>query len=194
MSTYTEKLVDFEIAVRVPPSLPAAISSRIRVPLGRERVSRVNLPSKQGSTPSRPRLLRSLFTRFSDGCQPSPETRSTSARVRTETLSTIRSTEKRIVNWPDPVRPGNTLWAPCRCSSCASSSVSCHTPGPECGQPPRRTCIRPCSRVPKDMYEEASYLQKVIWESAGTKKFQLPLVIGHHNASHMIGSMWLRNT
>ena len=94
MSTFAEKMVDFEIAVRKASQytygyiwtiilISRAYRLRTKPPVPRSRPSRA-------PPLNRPRSLRSLFSSYPHNSPPSPATRSTSARARTATSAPSR--------------------------------------------------------------------------------------------------------
>ncbi|KAK3325271.1 emp24/gp25L/p24 family/GOLD-domain-containing protein [Apodospora peruviana] len=79
MSTYTDKFVDFEIAV--------------------ENESKVNLPAKQGSSPEQTSALEESLFKVSGQLSTITRNQKYFRTRENRNFSTVRSTEKRIVNF-----------------------------------------------------------------------------------------------
>ncbi|TPX10916.1 uncharacterized protein E0L32_008122 [Thyridium curvatum] len=79
MSTYTDKYVDFEIAV--------------------ENEARVNLPSKQGSSPEQTSVLEEAAFKLSGQLSVISRNQKYFRTRENRNFSTVRSTEKRIINF-----------------------------------------------------------------------------------------------
>ncbi|KAH8888724.1 hypothetical protein GQ53DRAFT_748631 [Thozetella sp. PMI_491] len=79
MSTFAEKIVDFEIAV--------------------ENESRVNLPSKQGSAPEQTSALEESLFKVSGQLSTITRNQKYFRTRENRNFSTVRSTEKRIINF-----------------------------------------------------------------------------------------------
>ncbi|KAK3327885.1 emp24/gp25L/p24 family/GOLD-domain-containing protein [Podospora appendiculata] len=79
MSTYTEKFVDFEISV--------------------ENEARVNLPSKQGSSPEQTSALEESLFKVSGQLSTITRNQKYFRTRENRNFSTVRSTEKRIINF-----------------------------------------------------------------------------------------------
>lgn len=100
MSTVTDKFVDFEIAVSTtdPRMLPRPLpntSFRLQV----ENEARVNLPSKQGSSPEQTTSLEESVFKISGQLSTISRNQKYFRTRENRNFSTVRSTEKRIVNF-----------------------------------------------------------------------------------------------
>lgn len=100
MSTVTDKFVDFEIAVSTTDprmlSRPLPNSSfRLQV----ENEARVNLPSKQGSSPEQTTSLEESVFKISGQLSTISRNQKYFRTRENRNFSTVRSTEKRIVNF-----------------------------------------------------------------------------------------------
>lgn len=100
MSTVTDKFVDFEIAVSTtdPRMLPLPLpntSFRLQV----ENEARVNLPSKQGSSPEQTTSLEESVFKISGQLSTISRNQKYFRTRENRNFSTVRSTEKRIVNF-----------------------------------------------------------------------------------------------
>lgn len=100
MSTVTDKFVDFEIAVSTaePQTLPRLLSNalfRLQV----ENEARVNLPSKQGSSPEQTTSLEESVFKLSGQLSTISRNQKYFRTRENRNFSTVRSTEKRIVNF-----------------------------------------------------------------------------------------------
>jgi hypothetical protein len=94
MSTFAEKLVDFEIAVStLPISAPPTSGLVMLNPLRRLRTKppAPPFPPSRVPPPSRQRSSKSPSSSSPRNCQPSPATRNTSAHVRTATSAQSRA-------------------------------------------------------------------------------------------------------
>ena len=100
MSTVTDKYVDFEIAVSTAAprsrlqTLPNACF-RVQV----ENEARVNLPSKQGSSPEQTTSLEESVFKLSGQLSTISRNQKYFRTRENRNFSTVRSTEKRIVNF-----------------------------------------------------------------------------------------------
>jgi hypothetical protein len=113
MSTFAEKMVDFEIAVRSVPSLPfhsphslvlpfSFFQLRINAILIRKQVeneSRAKLPSKQGSTPEQTSVLEESILKLSSQLSTINRNQKYFRTRENRNFSTVRSTERRIFNF-----------------------------------------------------------------------------------------------
>lgn len=100
MSTVTDKFVDFEIAVSTaqPRTLTQLLSNacfRVQV----ENEARVNLPSKQGSSPEQTTSLEESVFKISGQLSTISRNQKYFRTRENRNFSTVRSTEKRIVNF-----------------------------------------------------------------------------------------------
>lgn len=100
MSTVTDKFVDFEIAVSTtdPRMLLQPLpntSFRLQV----ENEARVNLPSKQGSSPEQTTSLEESVFKISGQLSTISRNQKYFRTRENRNFSTVRSTEKRIVNF-----------------------------------------------------------------------------------------------
>lgn len=99
MSTFAEKLVDFEIAVRTPdlqctlqcsPHKPSQISDTDTL-RSKTKPPAPPSPQNKGPPPNKPLSSRNPSSSCPHSCPPSPATRSTSVRVRTATSAPSRA-------------------------------------------------------------------------------------------------------
>lgn len=100
MSTVTDKFVDFEIAVSAsdPTMLLRPLpNSSIRLQV--ENEARVNLPSKQGSSPEQTTSLEESVFKISGQLSTISRNQKYFRTRENRNFSTVRSTEKRIVNF-----------------------------------------------------------------------------------------------
>lgn len=100
MSTVTDKFVDFEIAVSTnhPRTLRRPLANcflRLQV----ENEARVNLPSKQGSSPEQTTSLEESVFKISGQLSTISRNQKYFRTRENRNFSTVRSTEKRIVNF-----------------------------------------------------------------------------------------------
>lgn len=100
MSTVTDKFVDFEIAVSIddPRTLRRTLANcflRLQV----ENEARVNLPSKQGSSPEQTTSLEESVFKISGQLSTISRNQKYFRTRENRNFSTVRSTEKRIVNF-----------------------------------------------------------------------------------------------
>ena len=100
MSTVTDKFVDFEIAVSTtnPRTLLQPLPNacfRLQV----ENEARVNLPSKQGSSPEQTTSLEESVFKLSGQLSTISRNQKYFRTRENRNFSTVRSTEKRIVNF-----------------------------------------------------------------------------------------------
>lgn len=100
MSTVTDKFVDFEIAVSTtdPRTLRRPLADtclRLQV----ENEARVNLPSKQGSSPEQTTSLEESVFKISGQLSTISRNQKYFRTRENRNFSTVRSTEKRIVNF-----------------------------------------------------------------------------------------------
>lgn len=100
MSTVTDKFVDFEIAVSTtnPRTLLQPLPNacfRLQV----ENEARVNLPSKQGSSPEQTTSLEESVFKISGQLSTISRNQKYFRTRENRNFSTVRSTEKRIVNF-----------------------------------------------------------------------------------------------
>jgi hypothetical protein len=95
MSTFAEKMVDFEIAVRTYISsqvLPVFKKvSLTKYPRWRTRPPAPSSPRNKAPPPNKPPSSKNPSSSFPPSYLPSPETRSTSARARTGTSAPLRA-------------------------------------------------------------------------------------------------------
>lgn len=100
MSTVTDKFVDFEIAVSA--SDPATLlrpSPNASIRMQVENDARVNLPSKQGSSPEQTTSLEESVFKISGQLSTISRNQKYFRTRENRNFSTVRSTEKRIVNF-----------------------------------------------------------------------------------------------
>lgn len=99
MSTVTDKFVDFEIAVSTadPPTLPQPPTNACCPQV--ENEARVNLPSKQGSSPEQTTSLEESVFKISGQLSTISRNQKYFRTRENRNFSTVRSTEKRIVNF-----------------------------------------------------------------------------------------------
>lgn len=100
MSTVTDKFVDFEIAVSTtdPQTLRRPLAD-ICLHLQVENEARVNLPSKQGSSPEQTTSLEESVFKISGQLSTISRNQKYFRTRENRNFSTVRSTEKRIVNF-----------------------------------------------------------------------------------------------
>jgi hypothetical protein len=101
MSTVTDKFVDFEIAVSTTEPRNAAIITLPNACFGLqvENEARVNLPSKQGSSPEQTTSLEESVFKLSGQLSTISRNQKYFRTRENRNFSTVRSTEKRIVNF-----------------------------------------------------------------------------------------------
>lgn len=100
MSTVTDKFVDFEIAVSTTdPRAPRRLLANIFLRLQVENEARVNLPSKQGSSPEQTTSLEESVFKISGQLSTISRNQKYFRTRENRNFSTVRSTEKRIVNF-----------------------------------------------------------------------------------------------
>lgn len=100
MSTVTDKFVDFEIAVSTTdPRTPRRLLANIFLRLQVENEARVNLPSKQGSSPEQTTSLEESVFKISGQLSTISRNQKYFRTRENRNFSTVRSTEKRIVNF-----------------------------------------------------------------------------------------------
>lgn len=100
MSTVTDKFVDFEIAVSASdPTMLLRPLPNSSVRLQVENEARVNLPSKQGSSPEQTTSLEESVFKISGQLSTISRNQKYFRTRENRNFSTVRSTEKRIVNF-----------------------------------------------------------------------------------------------
>lgn len=100
MSTVTDKFVDFEIAVSIiDPRTPRRPHPNTFLRLQVENEARVNLPSKQGSSPEQTTSLEESVFKISGQLSTISRNQKYFRTRENRNFSTVRSTEKRIVNF-----------------------------------------------------------------------------------------------
>lgn len=100
MSTVTDKFVDFEIAVSTTDAgMPLRPLSNTSFRLQVENEARVNLPSKQGSSPEQTTSLEESVFKISGQLSTISRNQKYFRTRENRNFSTVRSTEKRIVNF-----------------------------------------------------------------------------------------------
>lgn len=100
MSTVTDKFVDFEIAVSASdPAMLLRPLPNTSIRLQVENEARVNLPSKQGSSPEQTTSLEESVFKISGQLSTISRNQKYFRTRENRNFSTVRSTEKRIVNF-----------------------------------------------------------------------------------------------
>lgn len=99
MSTFAEKFVDFEISVSSPDSRQRLALLTWYSHLQVENEARVNLPSKQGTSPEQTSALEESLFKISGQLSTITRNQKYFRTRENRNFSTVRSTEKRIVNF-----------------------------------------------------------------------------------------------
>jgi hypothetical protein len=94
MSTFADKTVDFEIAVRrLPPPNRRVLIGQV------ENEERAELPTKQGSTPEQTSVLEESILKLSTQLSTINRNQKYFRTRENRNFSTVRSTERRIFNF-----------------------------------------------------------------------------------------------
>lgn len=99
VSTFSDKLVDFEIAVRPQVTLLSSSPGRILTTFKVEDEPRANLPQKSGASPEQLSGVEEAVLRLSGQISTLTRQQKYFRTRENRNFSTVRSTEKRIFNF-----------------------------------------------------------------------------------------------